>query len=72
MMSYLVLSGTSSLKKSIQKRVKITGTGKMLRRHQLSAGHLKSAKSKGALGRHKKTVEFFKGESKILRKMIGL
>ena len=59
-------------KKSLLKRVKITTTGKILRRHQLGAGHLKRHKSKGALERHKKTIEFFKGESKRLRKIIGL
>ena len=59
-------------KKSLLKRVKITSTGKILRRHQLGAGHLKRHKSKGALERHKKTTEFFKGESKRLRKIIGL
>lgn len=58
--------------KSLLKRVKITAKGKLLRRHQLGAGHLKSHKSKGALGKHKKLVEFFKGESSRLRKVIGL
>jgi len=59
-------------KKSILKRVKITSTGKILRRHQLGAGHLKRKKTKGALERHRKTSIFFKGEAKRLRKVIGL
>lgn len=59
-------------KKSIFKRVKITSTGKILRKHQFGSGHLKRKKSKGALLRQKKTVEYFKGESKRLRKVIGL
>lgn len=59
-------------KKSILKRVKITSTGKILRRHQLGAGHLKRKKSKGALGRQKETYEFFKGEARKLRKVLGL
>lgn len=58
--------------KSVLKRVKITSTGKILRRHQLGAGHLKRHKSKGALRRQKKTSVYFKGESKHLRKVIGL
>ncbi|MDD5147303.1 MAG: 50S ribosomal protein L35 [Candidatus Daviesbacteria bacterium] len=58
--------------KSIFKRIKITSTGKILRRHQLGAGHLKRNKSKGALNRQKKTSEYFKGEGKHLRKIIGL
>lgn len=59
-------------RKSILKRLKITAKGKLLRRHQLGAGHLKRKKSKGALRRHKKTREFLKGEAKRLRKVIGL
>lgn len=59
-------------KKSILKRVKITSKGKLLRRHQLGAGHLKRHKSKGALERHGKTYEFFKGEARKFRKVLGL
>ncbi len=59
-------------KKSVMKRVKITGQGKMMRRHQLGAGHLKRHKSKGALETQRKSSEFFKGESRKLRKIIGL
>lgn len=58
--------------KSVLKRVKITSTGKILRRHQLGAGHLKRHKSKAALNKQKKTSVFFKGEAKNLRKVIGL
>jgi len=58
--------------KSIFKRIKITSTGKILRRHQLGAGHLKRKKSKGALNRQKKTSVYFKGEARKLRKIIGL
>ena len=59
-------------RKSIFKRIKVTSTGKLLRRHQFGAGHLKRKKSKGALERQKKSVEYFKGEAKSLRKVIGL
>lgn len=59
-------------KKSVFKRIKITSSGKILRRHQLGAGHLKRKKSKGALKQHKKTRVFFKGEARKLRKVIGL
>ena len=59
-------------KKSIKKRVTITSTGKILRRHQLGSGHLKRKKSKSALVRQSKTFEYFKGEAKSLRKVIGL
>lgn len=59
-------------KKSILKRIKITSSGKIFRRHQLGSGHLKRKKSKKALLRQGHTSEFFKGESKNLRKLIGL
>lgn len=59
-------------RKSILKRIKITSKGKLLRRHQLGVGHLKSNKSKGALNRQKKNSEYFEGEAKSLRKLIGL
>lgn len=58
--------------KTILKRVKITSTGKMLRRHQLGSGHLKRKKGKSALNSQKKSATFFKGESKNLRKLLGI
>lgn len=58
--------------KSVIKRIKVTSTGKILRRHQLGAGHLKRKKSKGALNKQKKTSTFFKGEARKLRKILGL
>lgn len=58
-------------KKSIQKRLKITSKGKLLRRHQLGSGHLKRKKTKSALERHKKTFELFKGEARKFKKLIG-
>ena len=58
--------------KTIMKRVKITAKGKILRRHQLGAGHLKRKKTKGALERQKKSYLFFKGEARRLKKVIGL
>lgn len=58
--------------KSVLKRVKITSTGKILRRHQFGAGHLKRKKSKGALEAQKKNSTFFKGEARSLRKIIGI
>lgn len=57
--------------KSIRKRIKITSTGKILRRHQLGTGHLKRHKSKTALNRQKKNSEYFTGESKGFKDLIG-
>lgn len=64
--------GKLKIRKSIFKRLKITSSGKILRRHQLGSGHLKRNKSKGALNRQKKTREYSKGEARRLRKVIGL
>lgn len=58
-------------KKSILKRVKITSKGKILRRHQLGAGHLKRNKSKNAKDRQRKTSVYFKGESKKFKNILG-
>lgn len=58
--------------KSMQKRVKITSKGKLLRRHQMGSGHLKRKKSKGAKEKQKKTSIYFEGEARRLRKIIGL
>lgn len=59
-------------KKALLKRIKITGTGKILRRHQLGVGHLKRKKSKGALLRAKRPMQFSKGDEKRLKRMLGL
>lgn len=59
-------------KKALVKRIKITGSGKILRRHQLGVGHLKRKKSKGALARAKKLMEFSKGDAKRLKRMLGI
>lgn len=59
-------------RKSILKRIKITATGKLLRRHQLAAGTHRRKKSKSALGRHKKTKQFAKGEIKALKRALGI
>ena len=59
-------------RKALTKRIKITSTGKILRRHQLGAGHLKRKKSKGALRRAKKITTFAKGDEKRLKQMLGM
>lgn len=58
--------------KSMLKRIKITSTGKLLRKHQFGSGHLKRNKGKGALERQGKTSQYFKGEARSLRKVLGL
>lgn len=59
-------------RKSILKRFKITSTGKLLKRHQLGAGHLRRNKSKGALGRQAKTSQVNAEETRTLKKALGI
>ncbi len=58
-------------RKSILKRVKVSSTGKILRRHQLGTGHLKRHKSKGAVNSQKKNSVYFTGESKAFKDLLG-
>lgn len=58
--------------KSISKRVKLTSSGKMLRRHQLGAGHLKRNKTKGAKERQSQMAPVYKSEARKWKKLLGL
>lgn len=58
--------------KSLIKKVKLTSSGKMLRRHQFASGHLKRNKSNGALNSSKKTSEIFAGDIKKYKRMAGV
>lgn len=58
--------------KSLEKRIKITASKKLLRRHQLSAGHLKRNKSKNALQRQSKSIEVFKAIGKRYKRLLGI
>lgn len=53
-----------------KKRVKITGSGKYLRR-QSGRGHLKLAKGKDTFRRRKGLVELAPGDAKTLKKQLG-
>jgi large subunit ribosomal protein L35 len=59
-------------KKALMKRVKITGTGKIMRSHQLRSGHLRRNKSKKALRRHAVPIELSKGEIRAAKRMLGI
>ncbi len=59
-------------KKALMKRVKITGTGKIMRSHQLRSGHLRRHKSKSALRRHAEPMEYNKRETKAVKRMLGI
>ncbi|MBI2017903.1 hypothetical protein HYS92_02530 [Candidatus Daviesbacteria bacterium] len=52
--------------------MKITSQGKLLRRHQLGAGHLKRKKGKSALGRQRKNIEFFATDARKFKKVLGI
>lgn len=58
-------------KKILTKKVKITGSGKIMRSHQLRSGHLRRHKSKQALRRHKVPIALTKTLEKTFRRMLG-
>ncbi|MDP3966254.1 MAG: 50S ribosomal protein L35 [archaeon] len=59
-------------KKALLKRIKITGTGKILRSHQNRTGHLRRNKSKEALRRYHKPVILHKSLNKTVRRLLGI
>lgn len=59
-------------KKSLMKRVKITGTGKIMRSHQLRSGHLRRNKAKKTLRKHAVAIELGKSATKAARRMLGI
>lgn len=59
-------------KKILMKKVKITGSGKILRSHQLRSGHLRRHKSKQALRRHQRPVVVSKTVEKTVKKLLGI
>lgn len=59
-------------KKSLIKRVKITGTGKIMRSHQLRSGHLRRHKAKKTLRKHAVPIELDKSATKAVRRMLGI
>jgi large subunit ribosomal protein L35 len=61
---------TQKTKKSISKRIKVTGTGKLMR-HMPGAGHLKSRKSPKRLRNMRKTAEIAPNFTRTLKRLIG-
>lgn len=59
-------------KKSLSKRVKVTGTGKIMRSHQLRSGHLRRNKSKKTLRTHAVPIQLHKTALKAVKRMLGL
>lgn len=59
-------------KKSLLKRVKITGTGKIMRSHQLRSGHLRRNKSKKVLRKHAVPIELDASAVKAAKRMLGI
>ncbi len=59
-------------KKALMKRIKITGTGKIMRSHQLRSGHKRSVKSKRALRRHAEPMRMSKTHLKAVKRMLGI
>lgn len=59
-------------KKSLMKRVKITGTGKIMRSHQLRSGHLRRNKAKKTLRKHAVPIQLDASAVKAARRMLGI
>ncbi len=59
-------------KKVLAKKVKITGTGKLMRSHQLRSGHYRRHKSKSALRRHKVPLQVSKTVKQSLKRLLGI
>lgn len=57
-------------KKSVAKRIRITKTGKVLRRHQLAKGHLRSKKPKKKTHEYKRLKEVSKADRQKVRKLL--
>jgi large subunit ribosomal protein L35 len=53
-----------------KKRIKITGSGKYMRR-QTGRGHLRLAKGKSTFRRRKGEVELAPGDARVLKKQLG-
>jgi large subunit ribosomal protein L35 len=53
-----------------KKRIKVTGTGKYVRR-QSGRGHLRLAKGKSTFRRRKGVVELAPGDAKVARQQLG-
>lgn len=60
------------VRKAVLKRIKVTKKGKLLKRHQLGVGTHKLKKSKGALQRHKRLSRLSKGDTRQVKKMLGI
>lgn len=58
--------------KTVQKRIKVSANGKLMRRHQFAVGHLKRHKSKRALNAASKPKQIFSGEARSIRRLLGL
>lgn len=58
-------------RKSAIKRIKITGTGRIMRR-KTGNSHLKSVKSPSCLRSFRKDIELSPGFTKVTRRLLGL
>lgn len=58
-------------KKILAKKVKISGTGKIIRMHQFKTGHLRRHKSASALRRHQQPVSIHKTVRKTMERLLG-
>ena len=57
--------------KALVKRIKVTGTGKLMR-HRAGAGHLKSRKSPKRIRRFRKATGVSPGFTRQAKRMLGI
>jgi large subunit ribosomal protein L35 len=57
-------------KKAVAKRIKITKTGKIIRRHQRGKGHLRVGKPKKKTHQYKRTLEVSKADRKKIKRLL--
>lgn len=58
--------------KATSKRIKVTRRGKVLRRHQLAKGHLRSKKSKKKTRHYRRPAPVAKADLSKIKQSLGL
>lgn len=65
------MKNKQKVKKTLAKKIKITGTGKIMRSHQLRSGHLRRNKSKRNLRTHAEPMVMHKSILKTMNRLLG-
>lgn len=62
----------SKTHKGTRKRIKTTGSGKIIRRHQLAKGHLRQKKRSKKTQEFKKTAEVAKADQAKIKRLLTI